>query len=187
LLNRIVGVSKDTIDKLGEVAPFIIFALIWLFGVIAKTVQTSRKASKGEQKARDVKRQPGFGDFIEKVRERYAEAMEQAERAMEQRAERQEPPVQASQPRPRASSYRPEAKAPLIEVTVAGTQAEVEKAKVEKPSAEQLPPSLPTGVAGGDTPHSYLAELAEQYKDAGGLRKAILHYEILGTPVSLRE
>jgi hypothetical protein len=35
--------------------------------------------------------------------------------------------------------------------------------------------------------HPYLTELAEQYTEPDGLRKAILHYEILGTPLALRE
>jgi hypothetical protein len=35
--------------------------------------------------------------------------------------------------------------------------------------------------------HPYLAELAEQFTHADGFRKAILNYEILGPPLSLRE
>ena len=34
--------------------------------------------------------------------------------------------------------------------------------------------------------HPYLLELAEQYATQDGFRKAILNYEILGPPVSLR-
>jgi hypothetical protein len=35
--------------------------------------------------------------------------------------------------------------------------------------------------------HQYLSELAEQYTTQDGFRKAILNYEILGPPLSLRE
>jgi len=35
--------------------------------------------------------------------------------------------------------------------------------------------------------HPYLAELAEQYAHADGLRKAILNYEIFGPPLALRD
>ena len=35
--------------------------------------------------------------------------------------------------------------------------------------------------------HPYLAELAEQFTHADGFRKAILNYEILGPPLSLRD
>ncbi len=35
--------------------------------------------------------------------------------------------------------------------------------------------------------HPYLAELAGQFTHADGLRKAILNYEILGPPLSLRD
>lgn len=190
LLQNVISVSKETIDKLSEIAPFIIIGAIWLFGAIAKAVSAGRKGQQPEpeQKARGKPHQPAFDDFIKMVRERYSTAREQVKRESEEPAVMPRPvpkPYQAPTP-PAGMEVANAPKPPLIEVTIPAVTP-----KVEKPSMEQLAPSLAeerlTDIVHIVEPHPYLAELAEQYTDPDGLRKAILHYEILGTPLALRE
>jgi hypothetical protein len=68
---------------------------------------------------------------------------------------------------------------------------------VEKPTLQKVEPGLQrvdaltseNAKASGEVEiihHQYLSELGEQYSSADGFRKAILNYEILGPPVSLR-
>jgi hypothetical protein len=191
LLQNIVGVSKEIMDKLSEIAPIIIIGAIWLFGAIAKAVAAGRKKGQQpepEQKTRAKPHQPDFNDFVKIVRERYTAARKQAKWETE---------APAVMPRPAPKPYRvptPPAgmevettpKPPLIEVTIPAAQPEI-----EKPSAEQPVPSLVgerlTEMVHAAEPHPYLADIAEQYSDPDGLRKALLHYEILGTPLALRE
>jgi hypothetical protein len=176
LLQNVVGVSKEIIDKLSEIAPIIIIGAIWLFGAIAKAVAAGKKGQQPEpeQKARGKPHQPDFNDFVKIVKERYSAAREQVKRESEAPAQPASVVVETT-PKP-----------PLVEVTIPAAQP-----KIEKPSTEQLVPSLageqPTEMVHTVEPHPYLADIAEQYSDPDGLRKALLHYEILGTPLALRE
>jgi hypothetical protein len=191
LLQNVIGVSKETIDKLSEIAPIIIIGAIWLFGAIAKSVAAGRKGQQPEpvQKTRAKPHQPDFNDFVKMVRERYSTAREQVKRESEEPAVMPRPapkPYQVpAQPARVVTGTVPKPKLPLVEVTIPAAQP-----KIEKPSMEQLAPSLaqehPAEVD-ITSHHPYLTELAEQYTEPDGLRKAILHYEILGTPLALRE
>jgi hypothetical protein len=193
LLQNVVGASKEIVDKLSEIAPLIIIGAIWLFAAIAKAVAAGRKGRQPEpeQKARAKPHQPDFDDFVKMVRERYSAARGQAKRGAEEPAvmPRQAPKPYQVPAQPARVETGTVPKPPLVEVTIPAAQPEV-----EKPSAEQLTPPLaeehpaePVTAIGAVVPHPYLAELAEQYADPDGLRKAILHYEILGTPLALRE
>ncbi len=182
LLDKIVSDGRDTIDKLKEVAPFIVIGVLWLLGAIAKTVQSGKKGKRPEiqQMTKDKQRQPkNLGDFIKIVKEHYAAAREQVMKSAEQSSSMEQ---RSSWPETGAVT-----KPPMLEVTTAAPPV------VEKPPPVLEPVSAAsikkTALYEEKSPAgsiSYLTELAEQYKDKDGLRKAILHYEILGKPVGLR-
>ena len=193
LLDKIVCEGKETIDKLMEVAPFIVIGGLWLLGAIAKTVQARKKSEQtGLQKKPVIKRQPqNLADFIRIVKEQYASAKEQATKGAEQSSVMR--PVSQTVTRPRP---------PMFEVTTAAGQPAIEKPVVKEPSSVQEPVSLaPAELTEIKEEHpaetvseateiaqsQYLRELAKQYANVDDLRKAILHYEILGPPVALRE
>lgn len=125
------------------------------------------------------------------VRERYAAAREQVKREAEEPAVMPRPALKPYQvpTQPARVETGTVPKPPLVEVTIPAVQPKVEKPSAEQPApplAEEHPAELDAAF-GATAPHPYLAELAEQYADPDGLRKAILHYEILGTPLALRE
>ena len=192
LLDKIVCEGNETIDNIMEVLPFIIIGGLWLLGAIAKTIQASKKAEQrpGQPKKPAIKRQPeDLAGFIRIVKEQYASAKQQATKAIEK-------PLAVQTPKPVAKPK------PIYEVTTPSVQPMIEKPVVEelkpalKPASvvsEELPeikeehPVEPPIAAGAEiTQSKYLTELAKQYANVDDLRKAILHYEILGPPVTLR-
>jgi hypothetical protein len=215
LLDRIVSNGKDTIDTLTEIAPFIIFAVIWLLAAISKAVQ-SQKVKKDKESPRKPavkRRQPDLEDFVRMVKQRYAEAREAAKQSARQReyieqtlsqppSAVQPPRVAEPAPRPRMPAAGPPAgfKPPAFEAPL--PMPEQEKPLVKEPSPLELgtlaspvkavlegehPLGTVSAVAPETHPHLYLAELAKQLSDPNGLRRAILYSEILGTPVGLRD
>jgi hypothetical protein len=197
LLDKIVSDSKETIDKIMEVVPFIVIGVLWLLGAIAKTVQASKKSEQKEPQKKTVKkpRPENLADFIRIVKEQYASARAQTMKAAEKSYVAQQP---SAWPKPRVA-----AKPPLIEVTTPAEQPVFEKPPVKEPPPALEPVSL-TSAEPAETkvehpaemttmseihethPHPYLAELTKQFTDADGLRKAVLYSEILGRPVALR-
>ncbi len=193
MLQNVIGVSKEIIDKLSEIAPFIIIGAIWLVAAIVKAMAASRKGQQPgpEHKAKAKPRQPDFNDFVKMVRERYAAAREQIKRESEEPAVMQRPAPEPYQIPAQPARVEAETvpKLPLLEVTIPAAQPEIGKPSAEQltpPLAEEHPVELDAAV-GATVPHPYLADLAEQYADPNGLRKAILSYEILGAPLALRE
>jgi hypothetical protein len=93
----------------------------------------------------------------------------------------------SSQPSPEASEPFVRAKRPAVARQVAGPQVQP---KLEKVTAGVAVPLVTAerAVAGAEIPQSkYLSEILSDYEDTEKLRRAILHYEILGKPLSLRE
>jgi hypothetical protein len=193
LLDKIVCDGKETIDTLKKVVPFIVIGVLWLLGAIAKTVQASKKSEQpGPQKKTDIKRQPkDLADFIRVVKEQYAAAKEQATKGVEQPSVMR--PVSQTVTRP---------KSPMFEVTRAAVQPVIEKPVVKEPSpvlesvsltASELTeikeehPAEAVSADGEIEQRPYLRELVRQYASVEDLRRAILHYEILGPSVALRE
>jgi hypothetical protein len=193
LLQNVISVSKETIDKLGEIAPIIIIGAIWLFAAIAKAVAAGKKGRQPEPELKPSGKphQPDFNDFVKIVRERYAAAREQVKRESEEPAVMPRPAPRPYQVPTKPARVEAETvtKLPFIEVTIPAAQPEIEKPSAEQlapPLAEEHPAELDAAI-GAMASHPYLTELAEQYTEPDGLRKAILHYEILGTPLALRE
>jgi hypothetical protein len=212
LLDKMLGANDDG-NNLGKFAPLVIFFVIWLVSAISK----AKGGKKGEEKELpedQEKHELGFDDLAHKIRERYQEAKEQAKREAQQGENEQfQPPVMAPQPKPpplrepepmpvkkpiaAPSMYAHEG--PTLKVVKGLQQASVgDHLTVEKPTMLKVDSALQkvdaitseNAKVSADVEiihHQYLSELAEQYATQNGFRKAILNYEILGPPISLRE
>jgi len=208
-LEKILG-SND-MDNLGKFVPILIFFVIWLFGAIAKA-KAGKKGEVKELSEGQEEQEPGFDDLAKKIRERYSAAKEQAKKeAQKGENEQFSPPARSFQPKP-PPARRPEpipAKKPITPPVYAqeGPTLKVVKGlgkpdvgtpvTVEKPTLQKVEPGLQKvdAITSENAKvssemeiihHQYLLELAEQYATQDGFRKAVLNYEILGPPVSLR-
>lgn len=187
LPDKIVSDSQETIDKIKEVAPFIVIGVIWLFGAIAKTIQAGKKnAQTGPQKKPSVRRKPeNLADFIKIVKEQYAAARAQVTKAEK---DFNKPPV---------IEFTTPAQIPTMEKPIA----------TEKPPVEEPQPALgyrsfvpeefgmPGDVLTGELASSgmsyasnpYLKDISSQFANAENLRRAFIYSEILRPPLALRE
>ena len=198
-LEKVLG-SDDT-ENLSKFAPLVIFFVIWLFGAIAKARSGKKGVEEKPTESKD-KHHPGFDDLAKKIRERYSAAKEQARRAAEQEENEQfQPPAMVPQPKPNKKPIAPpmySQEGPTLKVvdglewTNVGTPITVEKPTLQKvePDLHKVDAITSENAQGSSEVeiihHQYLLELAEQYATQDGFRKAILNYEILGPPVSLR-
>lgn len=212
-LDKVLGANDDG-NNLGKFAPLVIFFVIWLFSAIAKA-RSGKKGEEKELPEGQEEHEPGFDDLAKKIRERYTAAKEQVKKEAQQGGNEQfSPPARPLQPKA-PPPHRPEpipAKKPIVvppmmykeEPTLkiakglqqanVGTHLIIEKPAMQKvESALQKVDAITSenAKASGEVEihqqHPYLAELAEQYTAQDGLRKAILNYEILGPPLSLRD
>jgi hypothetical protein len=104
-----------------------------------------------------------------------------------------EEPESSSQPSPEAS--KPQAAKPQVQQTrrkVARPQPAGMAMFEPRMAMSQVQPKLEKATAGVAAPAEiprakYLSKILSDYDDPEKLRRAILHYEILGKPLSLRE
>jgi hypothetical protein len=106
---------------------------------------------------------------------------------------------QTKEPAAYSMQSTPEQEGPTLRVVKGLEQTNVgTHLKVEKPTLQKVEPGLQkvdaitseNAKVSGEVEiihHQYLSELAAQYATQDGFRKAILNYEILGPPISLRE
>lgn len=211
-LDKILGANDDG-NNFGKLVPLIIFFVIWAVSAISKAAQKGKKGTEAEPEQLEKEgEEHSFEDLASKIRERYSAAKEQAKKEAQQGGNEQfSPPARAPQPKPPAPR-RPEpipAKKPItppvyaqdepmLRVVKGLTQTNVSThITVEKPTMQKVEPDLhkvdaltsENAKVSGEVEiihHQYLSELGEQYSTSDGFRKAILNYEILGPPVSLR-
>ena len=210
-LNKVLGADDDG-NNFFKLVPLVIFFVIWLFGAIAKAAQKGKKGVEEKPTESKDKHQLGFDELAKKIRERYSAAKEQAKIEAQQGGNEQfQPPARMPQPKPPPSrrpvptpakkSIAPPVYAqegPILRVVKGLEQPSMgAPLPVDKPTLQRVEPGLQkvdaltpeNAKVSGEaevTHHQYLSELAEQYSTADGFRKAILNYEILGPPVSLR-
>jgi FtsZ-interacting cell division protein ZipA len=130
LLDRIVCAGKSDIDKIMEIAPFIIFGAIWIIGLIVKSLY-SKSGKKDEQPQQPGRRamppQPDLENFVKMVKRRYVEAKEEAMHAEEKRIYR---PQQPLPPKPSSAMQIPRPFQPPLQQQPSTT--------VKMPSSAQL-------------------------------------------------
>jgi hypothetical protein len=219
-LNRIL--AADDSNNWGKLVPLVIFFVIWALSAVSKAFQ-KKKGAETEPRPSEEAEEPSFDDLARKIRERYAEAKDQAEKKATGRGGEtaQQPPARPAvkppaAPRPASVVIPPPryqaAPKPMFEVTkqpegptlkvVKGLEGPAVNVPVgvEKPILQRVEPgiekvegitaevpmvSTETGTIYKENP--YLTELMEQYSTRDGFRKAILNYEILGPPISMRD
>ncbi|MBN2020266.1 MAG: hypothetical protein JW749_08580 [Sedimentisphaerales bacterium] len=194
VFGKLIGADRnpgDIIDTISEIAPFIIFAAIWLFAAIAKTVKSAQKGQQGGQTPKKEKPQPNFNDFVRIIKDRYAEAKKAAE---QRSADSQQPPFR-EHPSP-VPVNKPQV-SPVYEVTIPYSLPRPEEIQPDKsPVVKPTPPALEYEHPAEPAilteliethPNPYIAEITEQLAHSDGLRKVVLYSEIFGTPVGLRD
>ena len=200
LPDKILSAGQETIDKIMEVAPFIVIGILWLLGAIAKTLQSSKKGKQTIEPMKPVKkRQPeDLADFIRMVKEQYAAAKEQAAEKAEQASEKVSQ-IQQAVSRQYQESYR---KPPMFEVTTPPPAPTVEKPITEepKPALEPLSVTSEQFSLTGDylsgelaSPFEryvlgqYMKDISSQFANAAGIRRAVIYSEVLRPPLALRD
>jgi len=103
--------------------------------------------------------------------------------------ERQEPAETPQQRQRRAAQLYQERQEEARRLRQQRLQAAEKRLRVETPSNQPEPVSVPdVSAATAEAPApAYAASTLIDYSDADALRSAILHYEILGKPLSLRD
>jgi len=114
---------------------------------------------------------PGLGQARTRLGELRAAAQKFAAEAEQAFRVQIQQPAQEAQPAMHRPTSRPESRDLLESLAKLPTA----------PQPENLPPPEET------LPAEYLSELLSAYADPDQLRRAILHYEILGKPLSLRD
>jgi hypothetical protein len=210
-LDKMLGADDDG-NNFTKLVPLVIIFVIWVVGAISKAAQKGKKGTETESEPPEESEGTSFDDLARKIRERYAEAKEQAKIEAQQGGNEQfQPPARTPQPKPpplrrpeptpakkpiAPPMYAPEG--PTLKVVKGLQNANVgDHLEIEKPTLQKVEPDLhkvdaltsENAKVSSEVEvihHQYLLELAEQYATADGFRKAILNYEILGSPVSLR-
>jgi hypothetical protein len=156
LLDRIVCDTEENFWV--KIAPLIVFGFIWLFSMISKAAQS--KAGKTEEQQPQTRppkprqRQPNLDDFIKMVKNRYAEAKEQAMRSAEEgiyRPQETLPPRETLPPKPAPVPQRPSAAQPAMKSQVSQSYISP-KISLELKTPEPVLPQvkeLPTSPAPG--------------------------------------
>ena len=202
LLQIILARRNDDLESWTNILFIIVLAIFWLIGGIIKAkANKSQTGGKGNLPRKPLRKPP--------VHSR--EAREQMLKGLERPAG--SVPGQPQQPRP--SVQKPRMKFADLQNAVRKFAIEAEKAfqadtgePVPKPRPQftetktnaekpQLTEPMTTTIKGlqekqvsqpVQIPESeYLSELLADYADPEELRRAILHYEILGRPLSLRD
>jgi hypothetical protein len=201
LLLQILARRSDDAEKWMNILFVVVLALFWLIGGIVKA-RANKARAQGKQSPRKPARKPPVHS---------REAREQ----MLSRLQRPSDSAQSQSRRPRPADQKPRMKFSDLQAAVRKFAVEAEKTfqadtmettselkpvladpeimaeKVEfSEPADKTIERLPDEQAseGAQTFESeYLSELLTDYSDPEQLRRAILHYEILGRPLSLRE
>jgi hypothetical protein len=201
LLQIILAQRNDDIGSWMQFLVFAILAAFWLVGGIIKAKANKRGAQIEQSPQKSVRKPP-----VHSI---------QAREQMLSRLQRPAGSVQSRPQQPLPAARKPRMKLADLQAAVRKFTAEAEQAvpaKTSEPALELEPvliePKIMTEsvelaepinkvVIGlqdkqpseaAQTPESeYLSELLTDYADPEDLRRAILHYETLGKPLSLRD
>ncbi len=202
LLQIILARRNDDAESWMNILFVVVLAVFWVIGGIIKA-----KANKSETRSEDnLSRKPARKPPVHS-----REAREQ----MLKRLQRPVGSTQGQRQQPRPATQKPRVKFADLQAAVRKFAVEAEQAfqaNTKEPAAELKPalkespikaeamePAEPIdktfkglqderGSESAQMPESeYLSELLTDYADPEELRRAILHYEILGKPLSLRD
>ena len=203
LLQIILARRNDDVESWMNILFIVVLAIFWLIGGIIKAkANKSQTGSKDNLPRKPVRKPPIHS------REAREQMLKRLERPVDSAAQ-----VQRQQPRP--ATQKPRMKFADLQAAVRKFAVEAEKAfeadvkkpvpkhdqplpvqqiKAEKPKlAEPIMTAIEELPEKQDTESEqireseYLSEILIDYADPDDLRRAILHYEILGKPLSLRD
>lgn len=201
LLQIILARRNDEVEGWMQILVFIVLAAFWLIGGIIKAkANKSGTGSNGNLPRKPLRKPPVHS------REAREQMLKQLERsAGSGQGQRQQPRPAEQKPRMKFSdlqaavrkfaveaeqAFQVNPKEPTPELKPALAEPNVETERMELP---EIPITSVKGLQDKralepeQMPESeYLSELLTDYADPEELRRAILHYEILGKPLSLR-
>mgnify|MGYP001560708810 CR=1 FL=1 len=201
LAQVILGGQSDEVEGWMQILVFIVLAVFWLIGGIIKA-KANKSGAQDEQSPRKLARRPPVHS---------RQAREQMLRKLQRPAGFEQGPHRQPHPVARKSRMKfADLHAAVRKFAVEAEQAF--QAETREPVPEHIPiltepqimaePAVsiaPTGEtieelhdkqdseAANIFNSEYLSELLTDYSDPEELRRAILHYEILGRPLSLRD
>ncbi len=170
-----------------DILVIVIIAAVYGLGAIIKTARKKSQEQGEQELGRKPTRKPATGgrgvleQFVNELRGLAESAQGRESRPIGQPARQK-----IARPQPAVRKYAAEAK-----------QAGRVQPRTVQPDFEELPESTTKPVEGlvskrrkamAEVPESkYLSEVLADFTDPEDLRMAILHYEILGRPLSLRD
>ncbi len=199
LAQIIVAARNDGIESWTNILFIVVLAAFYVVGSIIKAKASKREQAKEQPGLKPAETTPAVGPGpFQKTPYRRAQPLVHRTPKSQPRSQVQPPRRKITRPQPVAQRFV--AKEP--DIGLLSFQLP-EPAKLSpaipslQPKLEKLPEFTSKAVnqlaakhigIPQETPQSkYLSEILSDYADAGRLRSAILHYEILGKPLSLRD
>ncbi len=194
LLTQLVLARRSSDDGWMNILVVVVMAAIWIVGGIIKATKT-KPGDKQQPSRVPTRKPPADGRGIQQ------QMPGQAQRPAGP-PQRPEQPLGAPQKRTMLTDLREAARKFAAEAEQAfkpqTTKSTLEPALKPHIQSEATPLAEPVvapikgladkqAAAAGMPPTSHLSDLLSDYADPDKLRKAILHYEILGPPLSLRD
>ena len=202
LLQIILARQNDDLDSYMNILFVVVLAVFWLIGGIIKAKANKSGAGGDDNIPRKPPRKPPV--HSREAREQMLKRLERP--ADSAQGQRQQPRPATQKPRMKFADLQAAVRKFAVEAekafdsgtkepvpkprpTLTEPQIEVEKPKVAKPltttveGLQEKRASEPSQIPESE----YLLELLTDYADPDELRRAILHYEILGKPLSLRD
>jgi hypothetical protein len=181
ILAQLVLAARKSDEDTGwmQILVVVILAIFYAVGSIVKA-RANKAAPKGKKQI--PRKRPESAIDLRMLKQLFG-LPEEAESGSQPSPEASKPLVRAKRPAVARQVVRPSA---FSETSPLGGQVQ--------PKLEELPELTPdvllrkSEAAGAEIPQTkYLSEILSDYETAESLRRAILHYEILGKPISLRE
>lgn len=188
-LAQLVLAARRSSDRDGgwmQILVFVILAIFYAVGSIVKA-RANKTAPKGKEQAPRKPVRKSSEDFIDlKMLKQLFGLPEEAESSSQPSPEASKPKIAKQQVQPMVRKVaRPQPtvrrKAPVtVKPQAAKSQIQPKSKRVGGLTGEaELSTAIPQA--------KYLSDILSDYEDPERLRRAILHYEILGKPLSLRE
>lgn len=205
-LEQFVVLAQGDMEGWTDLLFIVVMVFVWLVGALAKAGGRKKKAQQPALETRQQPRREGWQQRLARKAEEMQRAMEAQGRQATERLRRVEAKVPSGQPGP---VQRPTPQPPGGRVVVRAGSGGESVMVYERPNEPQVGQTMPeTGVGQVTAPTlgpplsvessaKMLAPVPEpagyqpmdviDYSDPDALRKAILHYEIFGKPVGMRD
>jgi hypothetical protein len=182
--------SKD--DGWSQILVFVILAIFYAVGSIISKAKKAAKNGKGQKPSKPARKQQELTIDLRMLKQFFGLPEEPEEAKSAVQAGQEEFEQQAAKPQVAKQKIHPTVRKVSRSQPVMRKAPETSKIMEMEPQVQPKLEKVPglTGeseVLTGIQQTKYLADILSDYEDAEKLRRAILHYEILGKPVSLRE